>query len=168
MATLKKRSERNEHDTYETPEHIVRAFLDLVPINPSWTYREPCRASGRFYNHMPIGSSWGEIRQGVDYLKTEYPDRVDCILTNPPFLLAKEFILKAKEEADVVIMLLRMGFLESKKRKEFWKENPIQHLVTISERPSFTGDGKTDGAAYGFFIWDEKGRLGLEKPFYWI
>lgn len=59
MVPLKKKSERKPMDVYETPEWAVQALLDVIPINPSWTYLEPCRASGRFYNHMPLGSAWG-------------------------------------------------------------------------------------------------------------
>lgn len=167
MAALKPKAERRENDRYETPKWAVDAFLNLVPIRQDWTYLEPCRASGRFYNEMPIGSAWGEIQEGVDYLATKY-NKVDCVLTNPPYNLAQEFVEKAHKDADVVIMLLRLGFLESTKRVEFWKEYPVDHLVTLSKRPSFTDDGKTDGAAYAYFIWDPKGKLGLTKPFYWI
>ena len=167
MVALKPKSERNEHDLYETPEWVVDEFLNLVPIREDWKYLEPCRASGRFYNHMPIGSAWAEIREGVDYLNTQY-NPVDCILTNPPFSLAQEFVEKARTEADVVIMLLRVGFLGSIRRKEFWSKNPPSAMITLSKRPSFTDNGKTDGAEYAFFIWDDKNRLGLDRSFYWI
>ena len=46
MVPLKKKSERKPMDVYETPEWAVQALLDVIPINPSWTYLEPCRASG--------------------------------------------------------------------------------------------------------------------------
>lgn len=167
MAALKPKAERKAFDLYETPEWAVKAFLKLVPIRKDWKYLEPCRASGRFYNEMPIGSAWAEIREGVDYLNTEY-NRVDCILTNPPYSLAQEFVEKGHKDADVIIMLLRLGFLESIRREEFWKEYGLDHLVTLSKRPSFTEDGKTDGAGYAFFIWDRHNRLGLKKPYYWI
>lgn len=164
---LKSKEERAEHDLYETPQWCVDSLLNIVPIRGDWSYMEPCRASGRFYNQMPLGSAWGEIREGIDYLKTDY-NHVDCIITNPPFLLAQEFVEKAHVDADVVIMLLRLGFLESQRRSEFWKKYPLDHLITLSKRPSFTEDGKTDGAGYAYFIWDPKGNLSLEKPFYWV
>lgn len=167
MARLKSKKERAPYDTYETPEWAVKALLEIVPIEASWKYLEPCRASGRIYNHLPIGSAWGEVREGIDYLTTDYP-HVDVVITNPPYSLAQEFVDKALKEADVVIMLLRLGFLESMKRYEWWKNNPLDHLVTLSKRPSFTGDGKTDGAGYAWYIWDKQGKLGLKKPFYWV
>lgn len=166
MAALKPKGERKAFDVYETPEWAVKCLFDLIPIRKGWTYMEPCRASGRFYNELPIGSAWGEIRDGVDYLNTSY-DRVDCIITNPPYSLAQEFVEKAHKDADVVIMLLRLGFLESMRREEFWKQYPLDNLITLSKRPSFTEDGKTDGAGYAYFIWDPKKKLDLEKPFYW-
>lgn len=165
-APLKKKSERIENDVYETPEWAVQALLKVIPINHQWKYMEPCRASGRFYNHMPLGSAWGEIREGVDYLSTSY-NRVDCIITNPPYLLAQEFVTKALQEADVVIMLLRLGFLESMKRWEWWQDNAPDSLMILSQRPSFTEDGKTDGAGYAYFVWDKKNRLEL-RPFYFL
>lgn len=167
MAALKPKGERKEYDVYETPEWAVKCLFDLIPIRKGWTYMEPCRASGRFYNELPIGSAWGEIREGVDYLNTSY-ERVDCIITNPPYSLAQEFVEKAHNDADVVIMLLRMGFLESMRREEFWKKYPLDNLITLSKRPSFTEDGKTDGAGYAFFVWDPKKKLNLANPFYWV
>ena len=167
MARLKNKDERRPLDVYETPTWAVEALLKVVPINPNLKYMEPCRGSGRIYDYLPLGSAWGEIRQGVDYLKTEY-NHVDVIITNPPYSLAQEFVTKALGEADVVIMLLRLGFLESMKRWEWWQANPISSLLTLSKRPSYTDDGKTDGSGYAYFIWDKKGVLKLEKPFYWV
>lgn len=164
---LKKKAERKPMDVYETPEWAVEALFKLVPINPKLKYMEPCRASGRIYGQLPLGSAWGEIREGVDYLTTQY-NPADVIVTNPPYSLAQEFVTKALGEADAVVMLLRLGFLESMRRYEWWKDNPLDHLVVLSKRPSFTEDGKTDGAGYGWLIWDKKGILNLEKPFYWV
>lgn len=48
------------------------------------------------------------------------------------------------------------------------EEFPVDHLVVLSKRPSFTGDGKTDGTGYAWFIWDKDSTLGLDRPFYWV
>jgi len=158
---------RRPYDEYNTPAWVVDKFLEFLPIREDWTYIEPCRSTGAFYYKMPLGSAWGEIREGVDYLATEY-NHADCILTNPPYNMAQEFVEKAHKDADVIIMLLRLNFLESMRRFDFWNKYPPHHLVTLSKRPSFTEDGKTEGAGYAFFIWDPCSRLELEKPFYWI
>lgn len=160
-------NKRRDFDLYETPKGVVDDLFDLIPVRPTWRYLEPCRASGRIYDRLPEGSLWAEIREGVDYLNTEYQP-VDCVITNPPFSLAKEFIEKSLKEARVVIMLLRINFLESKKRRALWEEFPVDHLVVLSKRPSFTGDGKTDGTGYAWFIWDKDSNLGLDRAFYWV
>lgn len=165
-APLKRKSERREYDTYETPVWAVEALLEVIPIDMKKKYMEPCRASGRIYNFLPIGSAWGEIRQGVDYLTTEY-NHTDIIISNPPYSLAQEFVEKALRDADVVIMLLRLGFLESMKRWEWWQDNPPTSLLVLSQRPSFTEDGKTDGSGYAWYVWDKKNTLNL-KPFYFL
>jgi hypothetical protein len=77
------------------------------------------------------------------------------IIGNPPFSLAQEFLEKCFEIAKddtYVVMLLRLAFLESRKRHKFWQENPLHKLYVLSERPSFI-NGKTDATAYGWFVW---------------
>ena len=53
-----------------------------------------------------------------------------------------------------LVFLLRTAFLESKKRYEFWQENPLSDLLVLSKRPSFTGKG-TDATSYSWFVWDK-------------
>lgn len=166
MAALKPKGERREYDLYETPKWAVKALLKTVPIQKGWTYLEPCRASGRIYEELPLGSAWGEIREGVDYLNTEYR-HVDCIITNPPYSEAQAFVEKGLTEADVVIMLLRGGFLGSYERHEWWKNNKPTTLIVLSDRPSFTDDNKTDGSEYFWYVWDKNNRLGLDS-FYFL
>jgi len=77
------------------------------------------------------------------------------IITNPPYSIAQEFIEKCFKIADQnteIIMLLRLAFLESKKRYEFWQKHPVSELYVLSKRPSFTGGG-TDATAYAWFVW---------------
>jgi len=56
---------------------------------------------------------------------------------------------------DNVAFLLRLAFLESDKRIAFWKEHPAYKVWPLAHRPSFTADGKTDNAAYGWFWWSK-------------
>lgn len=84
------------------------------------------------------------------------PCKPGTIITNPPYSIAQEIIEKCFELSSPpdtdIIMLLRMGFLESKRRESFWRNHSNVSLITLKDRPSFTGDG-TDFAAYGWFIW---------------
>lgn len=94
-----------------------------------------------------------------DYLTVEsgfFGDRFDLIIGNPPFSLAQKFVERSFElikPHGKIVFLLRLGFLESKKRIPFWQTHPAAEVVVLSERPSFLG-GPTDSAAYGVFTWD--------------
>lgn len=89
-------------------------------------------------------------QNGQDFLKdtTLRP----CVVTNPPFSLAKEFVTHAKSHADEVFMLLRLNFLGAKKRKDWWKQHEPDAIFVLSDRPDFTGDGG-DACEYGWFYW---------------
>lgn len=81
----------------------------------------------------------------------------DIVITNPPFSLAMEFLTKSLEvtkDDGKVILLLRIGFLASRKRFEFMKDNPPTDMLVLHQRPSFTGHG-TDAQEYAWFIWDK-------------
>lgn len=90
------------------------------------------------------------------------------ILTNPPFALALNFIYKALSlvnNGSKVAMLLRIQFLESKARKDFFRNFPLKTLYLSSSRIQCAKNGifneKKPGSAicYGWFIW-EKGYKG--------
>ena len=85
------------------------------------------------------------------------------IIGNPPFSKAEEFIVRSIQlagENGFVVMLLRLGFLESKKRCQFHKAHPA-HVHVLTTRPSFIEGKGTDSTAYGWFIW------GDSKPGRW-
>lgn len=93
----------------------------------------------------------------INYLTYNNPiaSWADVVITNPPFNIAEEIINKAlhdSKDGTYVIMLLRLNFFGSKKRKEFWKDNmPILTFVH-RERISFT-NGQTDSIEYMHCIW---------------
>jgi hypothetical protein len=78
----------------------------------------------------------------------------DLIFTNPPYSLAEEIITHALEtwSKATVVMLLRLNFLGSQKRKPFWDKHPVSEIYVLSKRPSFTGKG-TDATEYAWFVW---------------
>lgn len=83
--------------------------------------------------------------------------RPDFIITNPPFSLAEELVRKAMEckgPNGTVAMLMRLAMLEGKKRKDLWASYPADVFI-FGKRPSFTSNGKSDSAAYAWFVWGE-------------
>ena len=148
---------RSKFDYYPTPEWCY----EKLPID--WkqfkTAHEPCKGDGRivsFLENQGIETSWTEIQEGKDYF--EWSGEVDLILTNPPFSLAQEFIEHSMACSTTVIMLLRINFLGSQARYDFWSQFPPDGLVILSKRPSFTGKG-TDSIDYAWFIWSDIKKL---------
>lgn len=93
------------------------------------------------------------------------------IITNPPFSLAQEFIEKSIQLLDnngKCAMFLKIQFLESKSRKEFFKKYPPSKILVFSERQATMKDGKetdengkkwSSTMCFAWFIW-EKGFNG--------
>lgn len=80
----------------------------------------------------------------------------DLVISNPPFAFAEQFIvnsLKLAKDGGVVVMLLRLNFFWSQKRKEFWKKNMPKYTFVHRERMSFTPDGATDSIEYMHAVW---------------
>lgn len=164
--------DRPESDYYPTPQKCIEGLFSVIDFknlkDEGLVFAEPCRGeASAIYRHFPEGSEYCELEVGLDYFAHTWETRPDIIITNPPFKLAKEFLEKSLQEADVVIYLLRLGFLESKKRREFHKANPPTNLIVLSERPSFVAGG-TDKTAYAWYVYDPKGKLGLTQPFYFV
>src|SRR5262249_512939 len=79
---------------------------------------DPLRAAG----HQVIGSDLVDYGRPDCFWRRDFllehklPDGCQGIITNPPFKLAEEFIAHALEVSPLVIMLLRLAFLESERR----------------------------------------------------
>jgi hypothetical protein len=91
-----------------------------------------------------------------DYLTHELDFRPDVIFTNPPFLLAAEVIEKALKDVKpggFVVMLLRLNFFGSKKRKPLFDRHMPKYSFVHSRRISFTADKNTDSIEYQHCVW---------------
>ena len=84
------------------------------------------------------------------------------ILTNPPFRYAQEFVEKGLEcvnEGRKVAMLLRIQFLEGKKRRNLFREQPPQKICVWSERIACAMNGDFISIKHGspmmfaWFVW---------------
>ncbi len=79
------------------------------------------------------------------------PTLYDVIITNPPFNQAKGIIEKALNDVrdgGYVVMLLRLNYLGSNERFEFWQKQLPTWIYVHHRRMSFTDDGKTDSIEY--------------------
>lgn len=88
------------------------------------------------------------------------------IITNPPYRCAQEFCAKALEIVPVgskVALLLKLTFLEGKKRRNFFDKHPPEKVLVFSSRVCCgkNGDFKPgqNAVTYAWFIW-RKGYQG--------
>lgn len=135
---------------------IIRAAKAVLAADHNW-YTVECRAT---CEQVLIATG----ARGVDIadFRSWRPRNADVarqiiqtVLTNPPYTMAEEMVRHAREiapDADIV-MLLRLGFLSSAERVEFYKVIGTPDLYVLPNRPGFTFNGKTDQTDYAWFIW---------------
>lgn len=82
------------------------------------------------------------------------------VITNPPFNQAEKIIRRClNPDTEILrnggycIMLLRLNFFGSLKRKPFWDEFSPVAVYVHSNRMSFTEDGKKDSIEYMHCVW---------------
>ena len=162
MSSTNRGAKRVERDAYNTPTEAVEALIPHLVLDPTWWMLEPCVGSGNILRAFQPYVGVVEVCEiaepySIDFLTYDAGRRYDLIVTNPPFSLAQEFVTKALELANCVIMLLPLSFLGSQRRRDWWRQHPPTAIFILSKRPSFTGKG-TDATEYGWFVIDTTGR----------
>lgn len=96
----------------------------------------------------------------------------DLALGNPDYAIAEQALRHCLANiwpGGHVAFLLRSAFMGSTGRVPLYTDFPLRFFQPISQRPSFTDDGKTDPMEYGLFVWQQgfKGRGELLAPLVW-
>ena len=182
-AVMQQRHEpRDSLEDFPTPPWATRAFCEKIFIGGSLSCREP--AANRGHMVKPLREYFSEVLASDvhdygfgfevrDYLFPEPLDEVDWTITNPPFRLAEEFILKALRESRMgVAVIVRSAFLESKGRHErLFKPYPPSHIFQFCERVvmhkgKLSPNGST-ATSYSWVVWDHM-RVSNSTTFDWI
>ena len=166
--------EREENDYYATsPVAIIELCKVFQFNNKIW---EPACGEGHIskelinlgYNVISsdlIDRGYG--KSGIDFLSATKKFDGD-IVTNPPYKLSEGFIKKGLELIDdgkYVAMFMGIQFLEGKKRKTFFTNNPPKFVYVSSSRVQCSKNGEFDKykqkstRCYAWYIW-EKGYKG--------
>lgn len=103
----------------------------------------------------------GYGKGGIDFLNTTIKSWSGDIVTNPPYTWAKDFIEKAISIVPVgnkIAMFLKLQFLESQNRKQFFKNNPPKIVYVSSSRICCVKNGhfnkcSPNAIAYCWYIW---------------
>lgn len=182
-ANKKPRIEGDAYFTPGKPVRQIIAALKANHIGADWRNRrvlEPSCGAGNILTEV-IGFGGAQAKNCVgvdvvdhprgehladmqfihgDFLEQDLRLRdYTLVIANPPYGddLPERFVRRLLgdpyDRPLVVAMLLRLAWLSSGKRAALHRELPPDVYV-LSERPSFTGNGKTDGADYAWFVWD--------------
>ncbi len=95
---------------------------------------------------------------GVDFLmERQAPAGCHCIVTNPPFKLANEFVRVALDLVPTCVVLLRLAFLEGAGRSDIIDNHLSDVMVGIERLPMMHRDG-----------WEGPKKANAAQPFAWF
>lgn len=154
---------RHKSDFYQTPYCLTNLLLEKEDLIGS--VLEPACGYGAIVKCLPRCDKCYDI--GFNFFNET--ESFGTVITNPPFSLAKEFILKAKEVANNKIMfLLPLSYLHGKERYDIIysdRDFPLKKVYVFTRYPLLEdtvredGKHKTGMMVYAWFVW-EKGYKG--------
>jgi hypothetical protein len=112
-----------------------------------------------------VDYGWGHVVR--DFLDLPDPQVELPIVTNPPYQLAEKFVRKALKMSPLVIMLLRLQFLESARRADILDRGSglarihvFSNRLPMIHRHNWTGPRASSAIAFCWMVW-ERGYEGL-------
>ena len=165
-ANKKKKINRPEGDFYPTPKSLLWVISDVIkqefPI--SQTILEPASGNGAISNELKaMGYQVIEndlFNNGVDYLQTQFTN--NYIITNPPFSLWDEFVVKAKQESKKVLMIGRLNYFGTNSRFTSGVWNNLKSVYCFNRYIDYRTPERNDGMfnvgamATAWFLWDSE------------
>lgn len=168
---LKHKLSDRANDVYETPPEATRALLEAEAL-PTTIWEPACcrgaiarilRASGHvvYATDLVDYDSPDQDESGWDFLmERQLPIGVQAIVSNPPFKNAAEFIRHGLELCPVVIMLLRLSFLESEGRSDILdggkmaRVHIFRNRLPMMHREGWEGKKTTNTIPFAWFVFD--------------
>lgn len=145
-AANRSKTDRIAHDNYPTPAWVTRALLEeLCGELPHGVWYDPCCGDGAIVRAVQaavaskliserewitcdvrnVPAAHGGLHMQGDYLTgPSFGDKVDLIITNPPFSLADAIARKAVAEAPAVALLLSLSWPKAGKRAQWLRDHP--------------------------------------------
>jgi hypothetical protein len=151
---------RKESDLYETPYSLTRLLLTKEALYGK--ILEPACGNGaicKILDENKLEYDSYDIEEDFLTEKNHY----DVIITNPPFSIAYDFILKAKEVSDRFIFLLPLSYLHGKQRyDDVWMDRdfPLEKIYVFTRYPMLGDDLREDGKhrtgmmVYAWYVWN--------------
>jgi len=167
------------NDCYTTPAVATEALLRHVELpRKLW---EPACGNGigildvlRAHDHEVIGSDLVDYGRPDCFWRRDFlmerkaPDGCQGICTNPPYKLVEQFVAHALELSPLVVMLLRLAFLESERRCGILEDRGLARVLVFRKRlpmmhrRGWEGRKANSGMAFAWFCW-RRGYAGPPK-----
>lgn len=168
--------ERETNDFYATDPKAIDCLKEKIEL-PKVILEPSCGAGHlskrleelghKVYSYDKIDRGYGEVQ---DYFFMErLPEDCECIITNPPYKYATEFVQHSLEllpEGGLCCMFLKTMFLEGKTRWEkIYRNYPPLKVLQFVRRVTCAMNGDfakyhSSAVAYAWFVW-RKGFKGL-------
>lgn len=158
-------------DFYATPPEAVRALLEVESF--SGTIWEPACGDGaivnvlravghRVYASDLVDRGCPDSESRIDFLLEQPPGvHIGAIVTNPPYALAKPFVVHALGLAvPKVAMLLRLAFLEGSGRSSILdtgllaRVHVFRNRLPMMHRHGWDGPQASSSIAFAWFVWE--------------
>ena len=169
---------RHTHDNYPTPHSIIDATIltlwgmpnfNRVLVSPVWTPWEPCAGDGRFADAIdkrrelahrnqcrpgsPVHVIQTDITTGEDFF--DYDEALSqCVITNPPFKVIREFIDHAFDIGVTSMALVCPERLWACQKgwEQKQRHNP-SHFVNFTWREDYLQKGGSPDRSLALSIW---------------
>lgn len=163
--------EKRGHDLYETPEVATRALIKYEPL-PHRIWEPACGrgaiarvlcGAGHFVHATDL-IDYGEVGTGgCDFFAySEAPTGLECIVTNPPYKLATEFVAHGLKLCPLVIVLCRLAFIEGVKRQSIMTKCEMIYAfanrLPMMHRDGWEGPKSSSAMAFAWFVFNARHR----------
>lgn len=97
------------NDKIFTPEALAKLIISFYDLEDGATILDPFRGGGAFFNNYPTNTTnhWCEIDEGRDF--TDWTEKVDWIISNPPYSIYDDIMVKSMEIADNIVYLVPLS-----------------------------------------------------------
>lgn len=158
--TIKSRENR---DHYPTPHDVTEALITAWKPPEGVSVWEP--AVGRGDITKPLQKAgystygtdifdYGYNDETLDFLTCDFA-RTDCIVTNPPYAIANDFVKRCLDlDVSYVALLLKAEFWHGKRRYNMFKNFAPSAILPLTWRPDFLGKG-SPFLEVSWVIWDK-------------
>ena len=126
-----------------TPKYIAKDIISWLA--PSGICLDPCCGLGAFYEFLPEGRVWCEIKKNKDFF--DYKDPVVWVIGNPPYSIFEEFLEHSFKIAVNVCFLVPTN-------KVFQRQKIMQMINEYGgiKAMRIYGSGTSIGFSFGFSV----------------